>query len=215
MKSSERLNLNHELGSWIKQTGSLIDTHTHQEVAEAKLTTKQNSSAFWWLLLAYIGGRAARGCWGRNPNSKWAPSGLDEVQVTQPMSGSLTVILTINLSSGWIWWWGLIHLKGRLQELLNEYSFTSIHLSKWRVTLDGNFCCVGGPKRDEQLRPLLLYFCYAKGPKRNEEVHPPLLHCCYTKGRKRNEQLCLLRKWCRDRIQSMQMPFPSYPLHHS
>ena len=110
---AQRVNLIHtSLGFWIKQTGSLINTHAHQEVAEAKLTTKQNPSAFWWLLLVYIGGRAARGCWGRNPNSN-GPL----------VSASMIVIFVINLSSWRIWWWGLIHLKVDFM-----YFSTSTHL---------------------------------------------------------------------------------------
>ena len=40
-----------------------------------------------------------------------APSGLDEIQKTQPKYGRPNIILTIILSSKRIWWWGWIHLK--------------------------------------------------------------------------------------------------------
>jgi len=35
---------------------------------------------------------------------------------------------------------------------------------EWRVMLDGIFCCVKGPKQDEQLHFLLLSFCCVDGP---------------------------------------------------
>jgi hypothetical protein len=65
---AQRMNpIDTSLGFWIKQTSCLIDSCAHQEVAEAKLTTKQNLSVFWWLLLVYIGGEAARRVRGSKP----------------------------------------------------------------------------------------------------------------------------------------------------
>jgi hypothetical protein len=38
------------------ESGGLINTRVCKEVAAAKLTTKQNPSLKWWLLVVYIGG---------------------------------------------------------------------------------------------------------------------------------------------------------------
>ena len=37
-----------------------FDTHKYKEVAKAKLISKQNLIVFWWLVLVYISGKAAR-----------------------------------------------------------------------------------------------------------------------------------------------------------
>ena len=114
-----------------KETGGWISTRAPEEVASAS-SWKQNPSVFWWLLLVYIGGEQPRGRWTWNPNLKWAPSGLDEIQKTQPNYGRPNIILMIVPSSKRIWWWGWIHQKVDFKTIP-----TSTHKPKqpleWRV----------------------------------------------------------------------------------
>jgi hypothetical protein len=107
-----KANQNHELGSWIKQTGGIIDTRAHREVVVARLTTKQKPSLKWWLLLPFIGRLQPR-------RPEWAFQtlgrpllGSTEIQGTRPKSRSclhtrgLNVTSLILLRSGRIWWHG-------------------------------------------------------------------------------------------------------------
>jgi hypothetical protein len=47
--------------------GGLIYTHAQQGEAVAKLTTKQNPTSSWWLLVLFIGRRAQEGVGNPNP----------------------------------------------------------------------------------------------------------------------------------------------------
>jgi hypothetical protein len=89
-------------GSESSRMDGLTDTRVFKQVAMAKLSRKQNPTASCWLLVVYIGGRQLGGCWGRNPNLKRPPSGLDEIQGTQPTTTSLIIVLSILKSSGGI-----------------------------------------------------------------------------------------------------------------